>query len=137
MYLTYEEYLTFGGSLTETEFDNLSFEAAIAINHATFNRLIMDTIIPEEVKKLVMVLISIAHKKAEALILGHSPSNAFSGYITTQSNDGVSTSYTGISPTDLYRLCEKEISLTIQKYLYGVKNSLGRLVLYRGLYSDE
>jgi len=29
------------------------------------------------------------------------------------------------------------ISDTINKYLYGVKNSLGQLVLYRGIYPNE
>ena len=37
MYLTYDEYLTFGGTVDEAAFDNLEFEARTIIDWWTYN----------------------------------------------------------------------------------------------------
>ena len=107
------------------------------IDYATFNRLHGECIIPERVRRLMYVLISNAEKQAESLVLGNSDDGKGSKYITSQSNDGVSVSYSGMSTTELYSLCEKDNQTAIQLYLSGVKNSKNRLLLYRGLYDGE
>ena len=39
MYLTYAEYQEYGGTLDETTFNNLEFDAESTVNWCTFNRL--------------------------------------------------------------------------------------------------
>lgn len=137
MYLTYDEYTGYGGTLDDATFSNLAFGAERTIDYATFNRLREESVIPEEVKRLMFVLINNAHKQEEALNLGSSQNGTSGKYITSQSNDGVSVTYNGMATLDLYTLCEKENSQLIQKYLAGVKDSKNRLLLYRGLYRGE
>ena len=138
MYLSYEQYTAMGGTLTETVFLNYEFEAEALINYATFNRLKNDTIIPPEVTKLTKYIIDLVEKQANSLSLGKGE-NAVSGniYITSQSNDGVSTSYNGMSSADVFDTCNAEIQSAIKKYLYGVMNEARRYLLFRGLYPGE
>lgn len=140
MYLTYEEYTKNGGTLDATIFENFEFEAATIINYRTFNRLKGATEVPEEVKRLTRYLIDLAQKKADSLSLGNAgdttTSNAGS-YIKSQSNDGVSITYGGMSSTDLYKVCSAEANLAIDRYLVDVTDALGRKLLYRGLYPGE
>ena len=136
MYLTYEEYLDMGGTLDEIPFTQFEFQAESEINYATFNRLKGDFIIPEEVKRLICYLVGLMEKRAAAFSLGKG-SDATPSYITSQSNDGVSTSYNGISPSDLIKLSETDSIKAIRSYLDGVTNEAGRKLLYRGLYPGE
>ena len=50
MYLTYEEYVAFGGQLDSTTFTLLEMEAENVINWYTFNRLKKDTTFSDDVK---------------------------------------------------------------------------------------
>jgi hypothetical protein len=140
MYLTYEEYAKNGGTLDATTFENFEFEAATIINYRTFNRLKGIVEVPEEVKRLTKYLIDLAQKKADSLSLGNAgdttTSNAGS-YIKSQSNDGVSITYGGMSSVDLYKMCEVDALKAIDRYLVDVTDALGRKVLYRGLYPGE
>ena len=136
MYLTFAEYQSFGGTLDETSFNRFEFQASAQINYATFSRLKGDKTIPEEVKRLTHYLIDLMEKKAAAFSLGKG--NAGDGtYITSQSNDGVSISYNGISPSDLIKLCETDSLNAIRSYLDGVTNEAGHKLLYRGIYPGE
>ena len=139
MYLTYDEYLNMGGTLEEIPFTDFEFQAEAQINYATFSRLKTDNTFPSEVKRLTKYLIDLFEKKAAAISLGKgSSSSAGSGvYITSQSNDGVSVSYNGMSPTDLVALCKTEVQNAIKMYLDGVTNEAGHKLLYRGLYKGE
>lgn len=136
MYLTHDEYLELGGTLDETQFTNFAFQAEAQINRATFNRLKKDEIIPQEVRLLMKYLVDLAERKYAAFALGKSAS-AEGGYITSQSNDGVSTSYAGMAPSDFVQLSEKDALTAIRGYLEGVTNEAGRKLLYRGLYTGE
>ena len=49
MYLTYDEYIVFGGTLDDSTFNDLAFGAEVTINYATFNRLVGETVIPKAV----------------------------------------------------------------------------------------
>lgn len=136
LYLTYSEYLTMGGTLDEIHFTNFEFQAEAQINYSTFGRLKGDTSIPEEVKRLTFYLVGLMERKAAAFSLGKSNTNS-DAYITSQSNDGVSISYNGMSPSDLIKLCKEDSLSAIRSYLEGVTNEAGRKLLYRGLYPGE
>ena len=135
MYLTYAEYQSMGGTLTENIFIDYEFRAEFLINSRTFNRLTKDTSFPMQVKRLVKYIIDLVDKQSSAMSLGNN-SNA-NAYVTSQSNDGVSISYSGMASTDLFTLCENDIQKAINRYLQGVSNSAGRNLLYRGLYEGE
>lgn len=139
MYLNYDEFQNYGGTLDETTFNEYSFEAESLINYWTFNRLIEDTEVSENVKRCTYKLISLIKQKADALTLGASvdDTNASSAAITSQSNDGVSISYNALSASQLLENSKTEFEDTIKRYLQGVRNSLGQLVLYRGIYPNE
>ena len=54
-----------------------------------------------------------------------------------QANDGVQMSYSVLHADVMYANQKQEIIDTINRYLAGVVNSLGRKLLYRGLYPGE
>lgn len=136
MYLTHDEYLEFGGTLDETQFTNFEYQAEAQVNRATFNRLKKDKKFPIEVKMLMKYLVDILETKQAALALGKGES-AGNAYVTSQSNDGVSTTYAGMAPSDFIKLAETEMMNAIRGYLEGVTNEAGRKLLYRGLYPGE
>lgn len=153
MYITYEQYKNYGGTLDEATFNEYEFEARSWVNWYTFNRLENDDVSENErVLRCMYKLIKLADLKAQALSLGSVTTTTTTGGETTtitttpaissQSNDGVSISYNNLSASDIFDMLKtsskgNEIENTIQQYLQGVKNSLGRLVLYRGLYPNE
>lgn len=137
MYLTYEEYLNMGGTLDEAAFDNYLIDAEMLIDWYTFNRLENETVIPEKVKKCVYKLISLADMKSKAFVLGREVNGEGNASVASQSNDGVSISYNTISASQAFELLKSESENIIKQYLNGVVNSLGRKLLYRGIYPDE
>lgn len=139
MYLLYSEYVSMGGTLDETLFNNLEFEAECEVNWYTFNRLKDETTYPEELKRCMYVLVDIIYKVQQASQLGDDGSgdNNINVAVASQSNDGVSASYNVSSASEVIEQSKGKIELTIQKYLQGVVNSLGRKLLYRGLYPGE
>lgn len=136
MYLTYAEYQSMGGTLTENIFNDYEFRAECLINYRTFNRLENEKSFPVQVKRLVKYIIDLVDKQSSAMSLGNNDKSS-NAYITSQSNDGVSISYSGMASTDLFTLCDKDIQKSINMYLQGVSNSAGRNLLYRGLYEGE
>jgi len=138
MYLTYEEYQNMGGTLDETTFDDLEFQAEALINWYTFNRLKNDTVFPEELKRLMKYLIGLAYSKSGMLDASGSGNSDNAGkMIASQSNDGVSISYNILSAKDAMDSIKSEGESAIQQYLQGVMNEAGRKLLYRGLYPGE
>lgn len=139
MYLSYEEYLNYGGTLDRVTFNNYVFEAEAIINYYTFNRLMNDKTVSQSVKQLTYVLINIAQKKASALALGMSNSTESNTgvYITRQSNDDVDTTYNSMSAANLFNLCKSEANQAIRRYLNNITNEAGHKVTYRGLYPGE
>ena len=153
MYLTYAEYQNMGGTLDETTFNDFEFEAECVINWYTFDRLKKDTEFPTEVKRCMNELIKLAKLKADAMNLGSQTTQTTDGQgntttvttlssIASQSNDGVSISYNTVSASQVFDKLSpftkgSEIESTVKMYLQGVVNSLGRKVLYRGIYPNE
>jgi hypothetical protein len=137
MYLTYAEYQNMGGALDEATFNDLEFEAEALVNWYTFNRLKKDTTFPDELKRLMKYLIGLAYSKSGIINASGSGAVDTQKTIASQSNDGVSISYNILSAKDLMDSVKSESQDAIDKYLQGVMNEAGRLLLYRGVYPDE
>lgn len=140
MYLTHDEYLAFGGTIDEAAFDNLEFEARTIIDWWTYNRLQNEEEYPEAVKRCMYKLITLLYDKQRAQQLGKSNDETTSttrAGIMQESNDGVSTMYNVVSADSAISQFDSEVKSTIRMYLQNVRNSLGRKVLYRGLYPGE
>lgn len=138
MYLTYEEYQNMGGTLDETAFNNFEFEARTQVDWYTFCRLQKETDLPEAVKRCVYSLIKLLQDKQQAMLVGGTSADGQTqAGIASQSNDGVSVSFNTLSARDLVEMSKTAIEDTVQRYLQGVKNSLGQKVLYRGVYPNE
>ena len=140
-YLTYDEYTEVGGTLDETEFNYYAYEAESYIDWYTFNRLHNMTEIPEAVKRCEVYLIRLIQERLAALGISSVDSNGNADNslksILSQSNDGVSVSYNSLGARDALSGLSTEIKQTIDRFLSGVTNELGRKLLYRGLYSGE
>lgn len=141
MYLTYENYQSMGGTLDETTFSDFEFEAESVVNWYTFNRLKNEFEYPEALTRLMYRLIQLLQARAEALNITDTDDSAQTSgngrSIASQSNDGVSISYNIMSASELVEQCKNEMINIIKIYLSGVTNSLGRKLLYRGVYPGE
>ena len=141
MYLTYEEYIQMGGeALEDTAFENLEFEARTIVDWWTYNRLQNEEEYPEAVKRCMYKLITLIFTRQQAQLLNSgndTVSNSTGVGIVQQSNDGVYTTYNIMSAGEIISQSEEDIKSTIRMYLSNVRNSLGRKVLYRGLYPGE
>lgn len=101
MYLTYDEYSSYGGKLSNADFDRFRFRSECEIDNATFNRCKTLSQVPESVKRCVFELVAYFSKNAK---------NGSVKGINSTSNDGYSVSYTEINP-------ETEIENIIRTYL--------------------
>ena len=139
MYLLYSEYTNMGGTLDEALFNELEFLAEAKVDWYTFNRLQNETELPERLKRCMYALVNLIYKVQQASMLGDDGSgdSSINAAVASQSNDGVSISYNVVSAQQAVELSEKEIQDIIEQGLQGVMNSLGRKVLYRGLYPGE
>lgn len=138
MYLTYEEYQNMGGTLDETAFYDYEFEAQAQIDWYTFCRLQKETEYPEAVKRCVYSIIRLMQDKRQAMVIDSvSADGTMQAGIASQSNDGVSVSYNTLSARDLIDASKGAVEECVQRYLQGVKDSLGRKLLFKGVYPDE
>jgi len=104
MYLTFEEYKGYGGTLSDAEFGRFNFRAECEINNATFDRCKSLSPIPEEVKRCCFELVTYLSKNAQ----GGAASS-----VSSFSNDGYSISYTD------KQTAQEQISGIIYTYLVG------------------
>lgn len=142
MYLTFADYQAMGGALDETTFNDLAFEASVQIDWYTFSRLkkMDESEYPDELKRCMYKLIQLFQARDEVSGTGTptSSSNAeTSGSIASQSNDGVSISYNKLSAQSIVENAQTKCQSYINQYLANVVDSLGRKVLYRGVYPNE
>lgn len=144
MYLTYDDYMDMGGELDDTAFADYEFEASTIVDWYTFKRIPKwfpnEADRPEHLKRCIYHLMKLLQQLDEANTLGDTGSSAgseSSGAITSQSNDGVSISYNVISASVRLENAEKDKERIVQKYLNTITDSLGRRILYRGLYPGE
>lgn len=119
-YLTYEEYISVGGTLEMTAFDRNIDRAFGKIDNATFGRLEKMTEMPRQVKACCRELVE------------YLANNVNGKTITSksQSAGGVSESesYANKTADDV----ENEIANIIFDYLGSVKTDNGTPLLYRG-----
>ena len=148
MYLTYEDYQNMGGTLDETDFQDLEFDAESTINWYTFNRLkrpewssVLGT---DELKRCMYQLIRLKQMENELIASSNGGAGWGIGWtkeagITSQSNDGVSTHYNLMSSGELmaYFNGTKSKQDLVDRYLGTIVNDLGQPILYRGLYPGE
>ena len=139
MYLTYDEYTEYGGTLDETAFEQFEFEARSVIDWWTFDRLQKETEYPEAVKRCMFKLIGLITNKQKAMVVDIQPADGSSvqAGIASESNDGVSTTYNTLSAKEAVDTMSKEFETTVAMYLSGIRNSLGHKLLYRGIYPNE
>lgn len=109
MYLTYDEYKAYGGTLSESDFDRFSFRASSEINNATFGRCKLLAEIPESVKRCEFELIGYISKNTN--------NGAVSG-VASFSNDGYSVTYAD------KKTAQAQISDIIYTYLADDDNDL-------------
>lgn len=113
-YLTYDEYKALGGTIDQTPFNLLEFEARKKIDERTFGRLKNVVVLPQEIKMCMFALI-----------------NSISGYsscissnnksIASESIDGYSVSYTtGGTMQEIVNSKNVELNDIITTYLFGV-----------------
>lgn len=122
-YLTFSEYQSLGGTLTETPFSILEYNARKKIDERTFGRLKDLDTQPEEVKMCVYSLISILDSYASY--------NTGNKNIASENTDGYSVSYKG-ADTNVSIAMNMEVEDTIKTYLSNTKvNNVP--VLYRGM----
>lgn len=148
MYLSYDEYKEYGGTLDETAFNDLEFDAESTINWYTFNRLKRpewaSVLNSDELKRCMYQLIRIKQMETELLATSSGGVGGGIGWtkeagITQESNDGVSVSYNTLSSGELmaYFNGSKTKEDLIKQYLGSIVNDLGRKILYRGIYPGE
>jgi hypothetical protein len=138
MYLTYDEYKAYGGTLDNSTFANFEFEARSIINHYTFNRLSNQTSYTEGVKRCMYKLIDLAYTKAQSLSVGQDVTTGnVKAAIASQSNDGFSTTFNVLSASQAFELVKNEMQVTVYTLLSHEVNECGQNLLYRGLYPNE
>ena len=140
MYLTYLEYKTYGGTVDETTFNDLAWEAGSVIDWYSFGRLRNDTEFSEDVKRCMYKLIQFIQQKQTAEAAPDASGTSANGVaagVASQSNDGVSISYNVMSAKDIVENSKAEMASIVNRYLAYVTNSLGQKVLFRGLYKNE
>ncbi len=122
-YLTYEEYQGLGGTIPETPFNLLEFEARQNVDKYTFGRLKELEEQNQEVKLCVFKLISLI--------------NSYNGYetqnkaVSSESTDGYSISY-GTPTTDFTKAKNSEIEGVVKEYLIDCKLEDGTPYMYCG-----
>lgn len=123
-YLTYEEYLSYGGNLSETDYTLAEFKARSRIDRMTMARVKNMREVPEEVKLAMMCIIKVDSKYS-------SDAQADNAILASYSTDGYSESYGGVSEQST----NAEIQLTRQvgKMLFGVLDDTGTPLIYLGV----
>lgn len=138
MYLSYDEYQEYGGTLEEIAFQEFEFEARTVIDWWTFKRLQNEQEYPEAVKRCMYKLIKLIDDRIKVLrVDGAETGSLKQAGLSGESNDGVSATYNVLSAKDAVETLKGEMTSIIQMYLQGIKNSLGQSLLYRGVYPNE
>ena len=122
-YLTFEEYQSYGGTASETDFLMLEFRARKRIDRQTFDRVQNMATVPQAVKICMMSLMTIDSKVGvEAQV--ENP------VVTSFNTDGYSESYgKALSAED----ADSSMSASIRSMLWGERDDNGVPLLYRGL----
>ena len=124
MYLTYDEYLAYGGTLAAMDFALAEFKARKRVDYLTDSRVEAMAEVPEAVKLAMMSII-----KADSAVGVDAQAGA--PLVASFSTDGYSENYG--SAADQTANVEKQLNAELRQLLYGVKDDDGVPLLYRGL----
>ena len=124
MYLTYDEYAMYGGTMSEADFPLAEFKARKRIDTLTDSRVEKMAEVPEAVKLAMVSII-----KADSAVGVDAQAGA--PLVASFSTDGYSESYG--SAADQTANVERQLTAELRRLLYGVKDDDGVPLLYRGL----
>lgn len=123
-YLTYDEYLSYGGTMSENDFPVAEFKARSRIDRMTLARVQAMQEVPEEVKMAMMVILKVDGKySADAM--------SDSAIVSAFNTDGYSESYGGIAEQS--DNAQTQLNQQLSKMLFGVTDDYGIPLVYRGL----
>ena len=123
-YLTYEEYITYGGKLSEDEFRIAEFKARSRIDWMTLARVKYMKEVPFEVKMAMMCIIQVDAKYS-------ADAQAQSSIVSSFSTDGYSDSYG--SASEQANSTQNQLNSEVTRMLFGVLDDNGVPLSYRGL----
>lgn len=123
-YLTYEEYVAYGGTMPQADFAVAEFKARSRVDYLTDCRVQAMETIPEAVKLCVMAIIKVDSKYGV-------DAQTESPVVASFSTDGYSESYG--SGTEQQISANKTLNDEIGRMLYGVLDDNDVPLLYRGL----
>jgi len=124
LYLTYDEYQSYGGTLPEADFTLAEFKARKRVDYLTDSRVEAMAEVPEAVKLAMMSII-----KADGAVGVDAQAGA--PLVVSFSTDGYSENYG--SAADQAANVEKQLNAEIRRLLYGLKDDNGVPLLYRGV----
>ena len=124
MYLTYDEYQSYGGTLPEADFTLAEFRARKRVDYLTDSRVENMAEVPEAVKQAMMSIIKVDSAVGV-------DAQAGSPLVASFSTDGYSENYG--SAADQTANVEKQLNAEIRRLLVGVKDDNGVPLLYRGV----
>lgn len=123
-YLTYDEYLSYGGTLDETAFKMAEFKARSRIDWMTLARVQNMKEVPFEVKMAMMCIMQVDSKYS-------ADAQASSALVSSFSTDGYSESYGGASEQS--RSAQTQLNNEVGKMLFGVLDDSGVPLIYKGI----
>ena len=126
-YLTYEEYMTLGGTISQMPFNLLEFETRNRINNRTQNRIYNMSEKPQEVKLCVNAMINTLVQYVV------DNSKGINKNIASESIDGYSVSFiTGSQVQEAIKSKKSELEDIMQTYLGNIRTRDNIPVLYLG-----
>lgn len=125
MYLTYEEYQSYGGDLPETDFTLFEFRARKLIDYWTDCRVQRMAAVPEAVKLCMMQILKYESKYGV-------DAQADNPVVASFNTDGYSESYGSIS--EQAEAAKASLYGSMRNMLYGETDDEGIPLLYRGVY---
>lgn len=124
MYLTYEEYLSYGGDLPEDAFVPFEFRARKQIDYWTDCRVQNMAVVPEAVKLCMVQIMKFDSRYG-------TDAQADNPVVASFNTDGYSESYGSASEQTI--TAKSNLYSSVKNLLYGEKDDEGTPLLYRGL----
>ena len=124
MYLTYAQYVAWGGTLAEGAFNLAEIKARARIDAMTQNRVSYMEAVPEQVQAAMMEIITVDQTYSAA-------AQAVSPVAASFTTDGYSESY-GSAETRTAAI-EKQLTASIETLLDGVVDDDGTPLLFAGI----
>jgi hypothetical protein len=126
-YLSYEEYMKYGGTLPQSEFTLAEYRAEKRIDYLTDSRIKGMEQVPEAVKLCVLAIIGMES------VVG-TEAQVSSPVVTSYNTDGYSESYgKAMGAAE----AEQALNRTVKSYLSGEMDDYGVPLLYRGLNAPQ